>query len=149
MRNSLTFETKVSVSQNEAWDWITSFKGIAKEMAPYLKMTSPKGIENISHVEFVPGKPLFFSWIKLFGFMPIDYSKLTLVELEPGVGFIEQSPMGSMKVWRHERKIVTNGSGCSIVDNLIFEPRAFNWLISRFVTMFFQHRHAMLKKYLG
>lgn len=37
--------------------------------------------------------------------MPIDYSDLTLISLTPGVGFLEQSNMGSMKIWLHERPV--------------------------------------------
>jgi hypothetical protein len=33
----------------------------------------------------------------------VDRSDLTFLELEPGRRFLEQSPMLSMKLWRHER----------------------------------------------
>jgi len=149
MQKSLSFETEVSVTPEAAWAWITSFEGISKEMSPFLHMSVPKGVKDISSVTLEPGVPMFRSWITLFGVLPIDYSDLTLLMLNPGVGFVEQSPMGSMKLWRHERQIVALDAGCKITDTLTFEPRFASWFVSRFVQAFFTHRHKMLAKHLG
>lgn len=149
MQHSLTFETKVAATPAQAWTWITSFDGISKEMSPLLHMSAPKGIKDLASIAFEPGVPMFRSWITLFGVLPIDYSNLTLLTLNPGVGFVEQSPMGSMKLWRHERQIQPLDVGCKIIDQLTFEPRFAGWLVSGIVQWFFAHRHKMLAKYLG
>jgi hypothetical protein len=120
-----------------------------KEMSPMLRMSAPKGVRDIASIPFEPGVPMFRSWISLGGILPIDYSDLTLLSLTPGVGFVEQSKMGSMRMWRHERQIHAFESGCRIVDTLTFEPRFGGRLAVAFVRRFFTHRHNMLRKYLG
>ncbi|MDH4482213.1 MAG: hypothetical protein QE279_05835 [Rhodoferax sp.] len=149
MQKSLSFETEVSATPEAAWVWITSFDGISKEMSPLVHMSAPKGVKDLSSVTFESGVPMFRSWITLFGVLPIDYSNLTLLTLNPGFGFVEQSPMGSMKLWRHERQIVALDAGCKITDTLTFEPRFAGRLISGIVEVLFTHRHKMLSKYLG
>lgn len=149
MQQVLSIETAVAASPEEAWSWITSFQGISKEMAPYLHMSAPAGVEDLSSVSFELGDRMFRSWITLFGVLPIDYSDLTLVSLNPGIGFVEQSPMGSMKLWRHERRVSPYGNGSKVSDTLTFEPRFAGGLVSKVVRAFFSHRHRMLEKNLG
>lgn len=149
MPHQLKFATPVRVSPIEAWKWISSFEGISKEMAPYLRMSAPKGVNDLSPAKIELGKPMFRSWIKLFGVIPFDYSDLTLLRIDDGVGFLEQSPMGSMRLWRHERRIEPNEHGCVIHDELTFEPRIADWISFRIVRAFFTHRHRNLARYLG
>jgi ligand-binding SRPBCC domain-containing protein len=149
MRYVLKFSTHLGVSPTEVWIWMTSVDGISKEMAPFLHMSSPKGISSLASVAFQPGERLFRSWITLFGIIPFGYSDLTLVQLKEGQGFIEQSPMGTMRFWRHERSIVPQDSGCILTDELTFEPRLAGWLTSQIVYYFFKHRHRRLVQFLG
>lgn len=135
----------VSASPQEAWQWITSVKGISTELSPYLRMSAPKGISALHDLKHEPGKPMFRSIIYLFGLLPVDYSDLTLLELNSGVGFIEQSPMGSMRHWRHERTIHPAEQGCTITDVLSFEPRLASKLCRGIIQWLFTHRHRVLR----
>jgi ligand-binding SRPBCC domain-containing protein len=135
----------VSASPSEAWRWITSIEGISAELAPYLRMSVPRGITALPDLKIEAGVPLFRSTIYLFGVLPVDYSKLTLLSLDEGVGFIEQSPMGSMRLWRHERTIQALTSGCRIADSLSFEPRFMPGLAAWVVKQLFTHRHKVLR----
>jgi hypothetical protein len=77
---------------------------------------------------------------------------MTLLELRSGQGFVEQSPMGSMKLWRHERSIVpcTAESGAVLlVDQLTFQPRMAKRLVVWFIGRVFSHRHTVLREHLG
>lgn len=149
MATTLSFESTLAASPKKVWAWITSFDGISKEMAPILQMSAPKGMRDIASIPFEPGVPMFRSWIRLGGVLPIDFSDLTLLSLTPGKGFVEQSRMGSMRLWRHERAISPHGSGCRITDTLNIEPRFGGRLAVAFVRKFFSHRHSMLRKHLG
>lgn len=144
-----TLSTPLAASPAQVWSWITSMDGIAKEMSPYLRMSAPAGVSNLATLEIRPGERLFRSWILLFGVLPFDYSDLTLESLEPGTGFVEQSPMGSMRSWRHVRRITPSATGCVLTDELTFEPRMAGWLACRIVRAFFRHRHRMLARHLG
>lgn len=115
-------------------------------MHPVLKMTFPKGKASILDFQVVPGKPLFRSWILLFGVLPIDRSDLTMLEVEQG-RFVEQSPMVSMRQWRHERVIIptNDNEGALVIDTLEFSPRFAAPLVGLFVKRFFEHRHSVLR----
>ncbi len=150
MQYQLTFSTHLAASPSTVWDWMTSFAGISREMSPYLHMSKPSGVSDLRSLAFQPGQPMFRSWISLFHLIPFDYSDLTLVSLEEGVGFVEQSPMGSMRSWRHSRQLRSAADGgCVLTDELTFEPRTAGWLCCRIVRAFFSHRHRMLARYLG
>jgi ligand-binding SRPBCC domain-containing protein len=149
MKYSLEFTSQLSATSSEAWDWITSFDGISREMKPYMRMSRPSGVNSLQDIAFEPGQRLFRSWIYLFGFVPFDFSDLTLIRVDEGLGFVEQSNMGSMRFWRHERRLIPNIDGCVIIDTLEFEPKLLGALVYRIVQSFFRHRHRQLKKYLG
>lgn len=149
MEYTLTFSTRLAAAPNEVWEWITSFSGISREMAPYMTMTFPEGLVGLNSIAIVPGRKLFRSWLKLFGVIPFDYSDMTLVSIDEGEGFVEESPMGSMRQWRHERRITPSGSGSILTDKLTFEPRLFGGLSRAIVNFFFRHRHRKLQRHLG
>ncbi len=148
---SLRFESKLHAPIESVWEWITSVKGIRTEMWPILLMTMPKGARSLSDVQIIPGTRMFRSYLFLFGLLPFDYSDMTLLELNMGHGFIEQSPMGSMRLWRHERQIVpcpSDSSAVVLVDQLTFQPRMAGRLVGWFVRRLFLHRHRVLRAYL-
>jgi ligand-binding SRPBCC domain-containing protein len=145
----LTFETRVSAPVDEMWAWSTSFRGVALEMAPVLKISVPKKLKNIVDSGAASGRPLCNCWFLLLGIFPIEMSHLTFVEFEPGRRFLEQSPMFSMRLWRHERIVTAVGGGTRVTDNLEFSPRFAAPLVKWFVGLFFQHRHAVLSRQFG
>jgi len=132
----------------QAWAWITSVEGILSEMRPWICMTVPRGVSRLDDVAFVPRRPLFRSRMYIFGLVPFGHSDLTLLELTDGVGFVEQSPMTGMKLWRHERSIEPREGGCTLIDELTFEPRVAGPLVAWFVRRIFAHRHAVLRRHL-
>ena len=146
---SLQFESRLSAPRERVWDWIVSMDGISGEMWPILRMTTPRGVRRLADVDVKPGTRLFRSYVLLFGVLPIDWSDLTLLELERGRGFVEESPMGSMRRWRHERRIVDcpdDPSAVLLVDRLTFEPRWARTIVGWFVHRFFEHRHRRLRE---
>ncbi len=140
-----TFTTTVPASAKEVWAWSTSIKGIKAEMWPVLKITFPKGMTHIGE-DTTLDKPLCRCQFLLLGIFPIDMSKLTFVELDPGRRFVEQSPLLSMRSWRHERIVTPTAGGTTVTDNLTFSPRVAGPLVGWFVKLFFEHRHAVLAK---
>ena len=98
----------------------------------------------------MPGQRLCRSWLLLLRVLPVDWSDLTLVELEPGRRFLERSPMLSMAFWQHERIVVPSAYGARVVDNLTFRPRLLPRVLARAgVALFFRHRHARLRRRFG
>ena len=123
--------------------------GIRAELRPIARMTAPRGITTILDLDVKLGTPLIRSWFLLFGFLPVDRSDLTLIELSGGHRFIEQSPMVGMRLWRHERTIDAVAGGSKISDRLTFEPRFLPQLGKWFIAALFRHRHRVLRRELG
>jgi ligand-binding SRPBCC domain-containing protein len=99
---------------------------------------------------FEPGRRLCRSWLLLLCVLPVDWSDLTLVELEPGRRFLERSPMFSMAFWQHERIVAPSAQGTTVVDQLMFHPRLLPRVLARAsVALFFRHRHARLRRRFG
>jgi ligand-binding SRPBCC domain-containing protein len=149
MQRKLSYETELNAKPEDAWQWITSFDCITKEMMPYMKMTTPKDFRLIESSRIVPGRRLFRSWIKAFGIIPIDYSDLSFDKIIDGKGFLENSTMGTMKYWKHERIIVPTINGCKVIDEVTFEPKLASSLVGFLVDKFFKHRHKRLSYYLS
>ena len=142
----LTFRSELRAPQDRVWAWITSVEGISRELWPLLKMTAPRNVRSIQDIPMKPGRPLFRTWVLLFGLLPIDRSDLTLLQLEEGRKFVEQSPMLSMSLWRHERTLEAAGERTILTDKLTFKPRLIRTLTAWFIQTVFTHRHAVLRK---
>ena len=95
------------------------------------------------------GKPVGRSWIRLFGVLPVDYDDLTIVDVEPGRRFLEQSRLFSAPQWQHERIVEPVDAAVSrITDRLTFTPRrGFGVLGPRMIQLIFWYRHRRLVRY--
>jgi ligand-binding SRPBCC domain-containing protein len=142
----IQIESIVPASPAELWDWSTSVHGVHEEMRPILKLAFPQGMTHIPRDGSGLGQSLGNCTFLLLGFLPIDLSRLTFVEVEPGRRFVEQSPLLSMKSWRHERTLTPDVGGTKVVDRLEFTPRFAPGMVGWFIRKFFQHRHAMLRR---
>jgi ligand-binding SRPBCC domain-containing protein len=142
----VSFHSKVARAPAELWNWSTSVRGVDAEMAPVLKLDFPKGMTHIPRDGSGLGRPLGNCKFLLFGLVPVDLSRLTFVEVDPGRRFVEESPLLSMKSWRHERTIAPGSGGTEVVDKLEFTPRFAPKLVAWFISKFFEHRHAVLQR---
>ena len=93
---SLHFESRLGAPAPRVWDWIASTRGISAEMWPFFRMTFPKGVRSLGEIRVRPGVRICRSYLFLFGLLPIGYSDLTLIDLNPGQGFVEQSRGATM-----------------------------------------------------
>lgn len=144
---SLKFESKLKATPEQVWKRITSVEGLTSEMWPIFTMTAPKDIKTLDDIYVKADKILFRSWILLGGILPIDFTDLRLKSLDPGKGFVEESNMGSMKYWRHERKIVPAEQGyVFVIDELTFQPKFLSGISVKTIKFFFEHRHKNLRK---
>jgi hypothetical protein len=133
------------------WARAMSAAGINAELAPLLRMTTPRGLGSLDLHGLEPG-PLGRSWLLLFGLLPIDYDDIGLERIDPGRGFLERSTMLSMSLWEHERTIEAEaGGGATIVDRLAWEPRLPlpGRLLRPIVAALFRHRHKQLRRHFG
>jgi ligand-binding SRPBCC domain-containing protein len=135
----------------EVWAHASSLSGVNRELFPLARMTYPAAVSKLGPENVVPGKRLFRSWILLFGLLPIDYDDITLVELEPGKYFQEESAMLTQRVWRHRRSLQQAGSGCLVTDEIEFVPRLplLGPVFHVVFRMAFRLRHRNLRRRFG
>ena len=144
----------LGVGAETAWAEAVDPAGIADEMMPLARMTIPKRLRDRGIDEFPVGTPAGRCWLLLFGFIPIDYDDLCLVELEPPRRFLERSRMSMLSVWEHERivePLVEPAAGCRVTDRLGFELKPLPAripgsarLARAIVSLLFSHRHRRL-----
>ncbi len=147
----LRFISQLAAPADRVWAHATSPSGINRELSPVMKMTFPAGIDALSEDTVRVGEPICKSWFLMFRFLPIDRAVVTLAEIGPGRRFVEQSPLSSMRLWRHTRTVSESGTGSTIEDVLDFEPRGPvpQALSEWFVRRIFEHRHARLRETFG
>jgi hypothetical protein len=148
----ISVASRLDARPDRVWDRVITPAGINDEMRPWLRMTTPRGLDRLDPGSIELGKPIGRSWILLFGLLPFDYDEITLVRLEEGRGFLERSSMLSQRTWEHERTLEPVGEGgCLITDRVRWRPRLglpgaplrplFRW--------FFRHRHRRLRRRFG
>lgn len=85
---SFAIESALRASPERLWDHASSFKEINLELWP-LRMSHPAAVPRLTPEAIPLGRRAFRSWILLFGLIPVEYDDFTIVELEPGRGYIE------------------------------------------------------------
>lgn len=132
------------------WERAMSAEGINAELGPLLRMTVPRGLDELDLHTLGPG-PVGRSWILLFGLIPVDYDEIGLERIEPGRGFLERSTMLSQRLWEHERTIEPGGEGTVIADRVAWEPRLPlpGRLLRPLFATTFRHRHRQLRRHFG
>src|SRR5262245_11882356 len=120
---SFTVVSHLKASAERVWDHACTFAGINRELRPLLRMTHPARFAVLTPDVVPLGRVAFRSWLLLLGIIPVEYDDLTLVELQPGRGFYEVSPMLMVREWRHRRTVTPEAAGCALRDDVAFVPR--------------------------
>lgn len=143
---------------DDAWAEATDPDGINYEMLPLARMTIPSRVRGGGLSELPVGTPIGRCWVLLFGFIPVDYDDLCIVELEadgPRRRFQEDSRLAALRPWQHERIVepLAGAGGSRVIDRLGFEVRpGLRWipgaerLARAIIGAFFTHRHRRLRK---
>jgi hypothetical protein len=135
-------------SRDAVWARIASLEGINDELAPWLRMSAPRGTRLTP--EAVPlGRRWFRSWILLFAVVPFDYDDLLIERIDPGRGFLERSRMLSARVWEHERTLEELPDGHTrLTDRVEFISRlpGTERIHAAIIRAIFSHRHKRLAR---
>lgn len=151
MRWTFTEASQLAAPRAVVWERVATMAGVNDELAPLARMTHPPEAASQSLADVPLGRPAFRSWVLLLGVLPVEYDDLTLVQVEPGRGFREESPLLTQRLWIHERWIDDVAGGCRLTDRLTFEPRLplLGPLQRLLFQFFFRHRHRRLRRRFG
>jgi ligand-binding SRPBCC domain-containing protein len=149
--------TTVAAPAERVWEHATSIAGISFELAPWLRMTVPRGLDANGFEEKLRNGALPLpcvvgrSWVLLLGVLPFDWDDMVLVEIDPGRRFLERSRMLSLPVWEHERTVRPAGDGSLVTDRLAWETRTplLRRMARATVSTIFGHRHRRLVERFG
>lgn len=140
-------ESRLEADAASLWDAFTNFRDINAELWP-VHMSGPTDRRLDASVPV--GKPLFRSWVTLFGFVPLDLHELALVEVVDGERFHEHSRSLLERHWIHRRSLTPLGPRAARVeDDVEFEPRIAGALVERIVALTFARRHRHLRARFG
>lgn len=148
---SFSFSTRLLATAADVWTHATTIEGVNRELWPLARMTAPPHMRSFGASDFVPGRRLMRSWILAFGVLPVDYDDLTFFEFEPGRRFLERSPMLTQRLWRHERVVDAAPDGCTVRDDVRFDPRIrpLGHLQLPVFRLVFANRHRQLARIFG
>lgn len=143
--------SQLTTPPNEVWRLIGTMAGVNRELFPFARMTYPAHQTLIAPDCMPLRRRAFRSWIWLFGIIPIDYDDITFMKFYPSGGFVEDSTLFSMKIWRHERTLEPTKTGCLLTDQVSFVPRisVMGSLFYVIFTWVFHLRHYHLRRTFG
>lgn len=147
-------QSLVTAEVDTVWRRVVSPEGINHEMRPWMTMSLPRGAEDVTIDSVRVGEPVGRAWLRLLGVVPFDYDHLSIVELEPGRRFLEESTMLSMRRWVHERSLSPAPGGATVVrDRVVVGPRAAlvraGPVLRTVLAAFFRHRHRRLARHFA
>jgi len=150
---TFTLTSRVEAPIAELWARVTSFAGVNHELMPWMRMTPPRRYRDAS-IDTVPtGVPLGRVTVWYFGFLPLDYDRMSFMEVAAGSHFHEVSTMASMRRWEHLRTLEPVGTGeeTSVTDTIRFEPRIPGTARATEATLraLFAHRHRRLQQWFS
>jgi ligand-binding SRPBCC domain-containing protein len=138
------------------WRHATTPAGINAEFEPWMRMTVPRRLRDISLDEVELGVRVCRSWVLVLGVVPFEYDDLVIVERGPGLRFLERSSTLVARTWQHERTVVPTDQGCRLTDRVSLEPRRVVGrlpgsaaVVRRVVETIFAHRHRKLAARFG
>jgi ligand-binding SRPBCC domain-containing protein len=148
----LRFSSQLNASTDAVWASISTMPGVNYELLPLVRMTYPRAAAEAA-LEAAPlGSCAFASYLLLLGVLPFDRHALTLIRVDRGQGFVEDSTSLLQRRWRHERRIAPRPEGgCVLTDEILFVPRVgfAAPLVRRIVAAVFRHRHRRLLRRFG
>ncbi|HWW45812.1 MAG TPA: hypothetical protein VN180_12140 [Acidimicrobiia bacterium] len=145
----LTVELALPADRHEVWAAVSTVDGVNRELSPLVRMTDPTDGAPFDTEPWQAGTPVL--WQLLFGIIPVDRHRVELVAFPNRRGFRESSSTWLHRVWRHERTLRDDPSGCIVRDVVEIEPRlgVLRPIVGRSVGRMFRHRHRRLRRRFG
>lgn len=129
---------------------VLTMEGVNYELSPWLQMSAPEEWQTKPIKHWPINREIFKSWIRLFGFIPVDLHVFKLIETsEKGIKECSSSIIN--KYWKHDRTILKLDAVSTVRDSLEFHPRLYflRFILKPLYKSVFIHRHYRLKQKYG
>jgi ligand-binding SRPBCC domain-containing protein len=149
---SFEISSRLAAPAAEVWAFATTAEGVNAELMPIVRMTVPRGVDDLDIADVVAPIRLGRSWLLLGGLIPFDWDDIGIERLGPGFAFSERSTMLSQRAWHHDRRVEPRGEGaCTVTDTIRFVPRVpvLAPLLRPVFLRTFRHRHRRLRRRFG
>ncbi len=135
---------------SQVWQRVGSWEGVNHELGPLFRMTFPRAFSQISDIP-ADGNSHFVSTILLFGFIPFDRHRFSLIEIDVPNYFSERSSNFTMSLWSHRRTLIETEDGVTVNDVCHFVPRVslMGRVLRAVYAAVFRRRHKRLARYFG
>lgn len=142
--------SRLAADADTVWARVATMEGVNAELMPLVRMTAPKGASLRELAPEQLGRPVLVSWLLGFGLIPFDRHVL-VVEAIGERSFVERSHSLAQRVWRHERRVVPDGTGSIVSDRVEAVPRIglLTGAVGFLVRRIFAHRHRRLVALYG
>lgn len=142
--------SSLATPAEKVWARAASWEGVNSELWPF-RMSVPAEWQARSIDTLPCGRPLFDSWVLLFGLLPNDVHHFQFESIGPGMQFQENSSSLMNRQWRHRRRVEVDGEGCVVTDTLEIVPRIalFGMLMAPVYRLVFWNRHRKLRRWYG
>lgn len=149
-QHSFTVSSALAISAHRFWTDST-LADVNAELAPWVRMTAPKAWRRKPLRLWPCGKPLFRSWILLFGLVPVDIHQFYMKAMHLQGGFDEQSTSLTNRYWHHTRVVAPRDDGCQVTDEVRFASRLplLGELLLPIYHGIFRSRHRVLRRKYG
>jgi len=118
----LVASSTLAADPEAVWRHAVSPAGVNRELWPWLRMTFPADIGDLTR-GWQPGELRFRSWLLLLGVLPVEYDDLGFAEVDAGRRFLERSRLATQALWEHERVVEPASGGARLTDRVRFVPR--------------------------
>lgn len=144
MKPKVVVSSELRAPVGAVWDGISTLNGVNLEMAPWLRMSAPAGLD----LKDAATADILTLDLHGPGGVPLGTYPLELVRIVEGEGFLERTQMLPFLLWQHERMLVPlEDGGTRVVDELGWSWRAhrLDRPFALGVLRFFEHRHRRLR----
>lgn len=122
-RHQFTVKSTVPEGVETVWAYVTTPEGFLNELGPNLHMTIPSGFDTGQIDAVGAGDFMGVSRVLLWNLIPIERSKITVMDIAPPHHIRELHQMILFAEWWQERRLIPVEDGTRIVDDISFDLR--------------------------
>ncbi|MCV7256866.1 SRPBCC family protein [Mycobacterium hackensackense] len=119
--------TEIRADVTTLWEYVIRPEGFAHELGPHLRMTIPAGFQG-QPSELSGGQVVGSSTVLLWGLIPIERARITILEIDPPHRIRELHTMVFFSRWQQTRELSPVGPDRTRVTDTITYSLRRPWI---------------------